>query len=131
MKTIFSRKFDANAPMQIDKVSIEWQDDPGADLSYLEQDYADCGEDAEKYREQDKSRLSEYGKTWYMMGCRAVAEVSYPIGNGCRRIECFKSGGLYGVESDSDAEYLESVEKDELNDLKEHLAQFGVKWDIS
>lgn len=77
---------------------------------------------------EDMERLDAYqdGK-WDMLGCLAEATVSYPVDkHGNRRLEKFTLGGLWGIESDSDPDYLRQVEKEELADLKSHLAIFGV-----
>ena len=67
------------------------------DLSYLEQDYSDCSEsDAENYRLQDATRLSEYGDNWEMLGVRAKAKIQIPHGNDGTRILCeLHSPGLW------------------------------------
>lgn len=84
-----------------------------------------CG-DAE-YIEQDYRRAEAYNAgLWFSMGIVAEAEVVYDIGQGNRRIEHLSSGGLWGIESDSDNEYIEEVENGQLADLKDHLAVFGV-----
>ena len=77
--------------------------------------------------QQDYRRAEAYndGK-WWAVGICAEAVVSYEIGNKCRRLETLISSGLWGIESDSDASYLASVEQDELADLREHLKVFGV-----
>jgi hypothetical protein len=63
---------------------------------------------------------------WAYVGVWAEATVSYPVGNrGDRRLEVLRSGGLWGIESDS-KEYIKETAKDELADLKEHLQKFGV-----
>ena len=71
----------------------------------------------------------EHDDSTDLSGICAVAEVSYSIGGNSRRIERFQSGGLWGIESDSEQDYIEEVEQDELADLKEHLERFGVNTD--
>jgi hypothetical protein len=82
---------------------------------------------------QDYERVEAYNRgEWYEMGIYAVAEVSYATGVGSRRIERLQSGGLWGIRSDSSPEYIEEVEQNELDDLREHLGHFGVdvsNWD--
>lgn len=96
------------------------------------QNYADCTpEDRASYFEQDYQRSERLNAgDWCYLGVRAVAEVSYPISNGNRRTETLTSGGLWGIESDSDAKYALEVEAQELADLKEHLKQFGLEWPL-
>jgi hypothetical protein len=59
-------------------------------------------------------------------GCVAKAEVSYPIGNGNRRLEWLTSGGIWGTNSD-DKEGVEQTESEQLADLADHLAHFGIE----
>ena len=100
----------------VDKVRVKHLVDDNPDLSFLESGNKD-----------DAIRLTNYGNTWEMLGIQAVAEVSYPLNSkGDRRIECFSSGGLWGIESDSDDDYIKEIEQGQLNDLKEHLTFFGI-----
>ena len=79
-----------------------------------------------KYAMQDFKRMEGLNRCdWYFIGIMAEAVVSYPINGGGRRLETLSSGGLWGIESDS-GDYLKEVEQQELNDLKDHLKQFGV-----
>ncbi len=63
-------------------------------------------------------------------GIFAEAEVAYEIGNGNYRVEWLTSDGLWGIESD-DPDYIKEVEQEEINNLKDHLAHFGIEWDDS
>jgi hypothetical protein len=79
-----------------------------------------------EYGKRDFERMEDYNNNgWSFIGIKAVATVSYSIGNGDRQLETLESGGLWGVESDS-GEYLNEVAADELLYLKGHIAQFGV-----
>ena len=123
-------KFNAEAPIKVDSVRIEWMEDESPDLSWLNQDYNEPEIDPEdrlNYKSQDLKRLADYeaGK-WSMMGCRAIAEVSRPIGQGSRRLETFTSGGLWGIESDAGEDYRKEVEAGQIEDLRAHLAAFGI-----
>lgn len=83
-------------------------------------------EEYQKYGKRDFARMEGLNRgDWSFVGIVAEANVSYPIDNGARRIERFRSDGLWGIESDS-GEYLNEVAKDELAGLKEHLETFGV-----
>src|SRR5882762_5685108 len=89
---------DPQAPLRIDSLRLVWEQDADPDLSYLEQNYGDCEpEVAAQYKAQDVLRLADYGNDWCMMGCYAEAVVSYPIGQNNRRLQIFRSGGLYGI----------------------------------
>lgn len=125
-KKLLSLPFDASAGMRVDEVRIVHLMDECPDLSYLYQTYSDC-EDAEQYKEQDAERLAAYNRgDWYSIGIRAEAVVSYPCGYGSRRMETFRSSGLWGIESDGGAEYIGEIERDQIEDLKNHLAAFSI-----
>lgn len=61
-------------------------------------------------------------------GCIATAEVSYlPFSySGDRRLEWLTSGGCWGIDADSQGDYLRRIEHDELHDLRDHLGHFGI-----
>ena len=63
-----------------------------------------------------------------LVGCYAVAEVSYPINgvNGDRRLETLTSSGIWGIDAKSHEDYRSQVEREQLEDLAEHLKVFGV-----
>ncbi len=82
--------------------------DPSPDASYL---------DAPGF--EDRYRQYRNGDFNYL-GIRAEAEI---VVNGvCQTIT---SGGLWGIESDSDRTYLSAVEQDELEQLKSILESLG------
>lgn len=71
---------------------------------------------------------------WCYIGIGAEAEVSIPTGTFSTAIrggeeyriyQTIQSGGLWGIESDSDNDYLESVEKEELAELRSQLTVIG------
>ena len=115
-------------------VTIKRIVDNYADASYLEQEN-------EKGELLFCTRLHEYHRgEFHFIGIRAEAEIGIgghvthtpinsksgwihtPGGYTCQTIT---SGGLWGIESDSDAAYLESVEQEELSDLKAQLLALG------
>lgn len=57
---------------------------------------------------------------WHYIGVRAYAEI---IINGI--IQTITSGGLCGIESNSDAEYLKYVAKEQLHELTKQLIALG------
>lgn len=99
---------------KIEKIVVKRVIDDNPDLSYLE---------TKDYR--DKKRLENYGNTWVAIGIFAEAEVSYKEGDH-KRLEWLKSGGLWGIESDSDESYLKTIETEQIQDLLHHLKRFGV-----
>jgi hypothetical protein len=73
--------------------------------------------------EQDYVRMEAYNRgNWAMIGVWAEAEVQTHSDGVVQRI---RSGGLWGVESDSDAAYLASVANDELAALGSELEALG------
>ena len=80
-----------------------------------------------KYGMKDYERMEGLQRgDWYFIGVVAKATVSYPVGNNRdKRLEQLSSGGLWGVESDG-GEYLDEVNKEQLEELREHLTQFGI-----
>ena len=134
-----------NTP-RLDYIRVKWEIDESPDLSWLESRLSEDGKtllssmrytqeelnehpiQTRRYIKQDIHRLETYGDSWVMMGCTAEAEVSYPINdNGDRRIETFTSGGLWGIESDSDNSYKRDTANDQLWDLIDHVRHFGVE----
>ena len=75
------------------------------------------------YIEQDYQRMESLNRgAWHYLGIIAKAEVQLtPEGP----IQTIRSGGLWGIESDSGSEYLESVKQEELADLRRQLEEVG------
>ena len=57
---------------------------------------------------------------------RAEAEIHIPQGEGTSLIQWIHSGGLYGIESDSENTYFQDTAKDELHELKDVLQRLNV-----
>lgn len=117
-------------PLHIDEIKIVQAYDDDPDLSYLEQDYNDPSippEEAAKYQQQDAERLETYGALWYMTGIYAQASIIriYPTG-GHQYVADARSGGLWGVESDSDPEYFQSIAQEQLAELRDILTDMGI-----
>ena len=60
------------------------------------------------------------------VGIRAAVELPIPFGKD-RILTRIESPGLWGIESDSGEDYLESVFQEESNILADMLAELGVK----
>jgi len=130
--------------LKIESVELKWEVDEYPDTSYLGEfkrngSYESCNYDTDsddpeiqKYIEQDKQRLLDYGNTWHCLGCTAKMVVSYKLNEqGDRRLETLKSGGLWGIESDSPDEYFEDIAIEALNDLALHVNKFGIEFEPS
>ena len=94
--------------------------DPDPDLSYL-------GPDANsEYAAQNAERLAAYRSgAWHCIGIKA--RTTFLIGLGeAAVIQTVESPGLWGIESDSDAGYLDEVFHEEVRILRDMLAQLNV-----
>jgi hypothetical protein len=81
-------------------------------------------ENTRKYVRQDYERMEALNNNeWGFIGIRAEADVTLLGGTGV--MQEVSSGGLWGIESDADAAYLESVEKEELSELRTQLHAIG------
>ena len=58
---------------------------------------------------------------WLFIGIRACADVTFS--DGVR--QSIYSGGLWGIESDSEESYLKEIESEELADLRQTLYELG------
>lgn len=84
------------------------EEDINPDPSYLEQ-------------EGFEDRLKAYRNgQFYFIGVRVLADIQ--IGN---IIQTISSGGLWGIEDDSEESYLKEVEQEELSELREQLHSLG------
>ena len=88
---------------------------PGCDpdTSYLEQ------EGFENRLRQYKAGLFDY------IGIRAEAII---FNSTSRLLQFISSGGLWGIESDSNRSDLEGTAKEELEELKSELQTLGITW---
>jgi hypothetical protein len=74
--------------------------------------------------EQDYKRMEDYNRQgWCMVGVWAEADVQF----SGDVVQTIRSGGLWGIESDSGAKYFTEVERDELGELSAQLKAAGFK----
>lgn len=117
------------------QITIKHKLDENPDLSYLEQDFKEDKSITEKERQkmvkQNKERLDAYNNgQWCAIGIFARANIEIPLPrdeSGNRIIQEIRSGGLWGIESDSPREYIEEIEKEQVEELKDILKSLGVK----
>lgn len=103
---------------KINSITVRRQPDLDPDLSWLEQTDEQMGEGFEA---SSRERLEAYNRgDWEMVGVDAVAEVV--IGGV---IQTIQSGGLWGIETDSDESYFTEVANEELASLAGILAEIG------
>jgi hypothetical protein len=86
------------------------------------QNYSDCTPDEIRtYIAQDYQRMERLNAgDWSYIGIRAEAEVTVDD-----TVQTVSSGGLWGIESDSDSQYIASVASDELASLRDILHELG------
>jgi hypothetical protein len=86
------------------------------------------GETPEKIRKYvrcDYERMERLQRgDWCYIGIRAEAEILIPSGSA-GVVQEITSGGLWGIESDSDASYLADIAAEELSELREQLRAVG------
>ena len=88
-------------------------------------------EDIRKYILRDYKRTESLNRgEWCFLGVRADAEVylgatSPSFNNYIGSTQTITSGGLWGIESDSDDSYIEDQGKNELSELKDQLKALG------
>jgi hypothetical protein len=85
-------------------------------------------EEVRKYVRQDYERMESLNAGhWCYIGIRATAEIavsSVGIAGGAL-IQTIRSGGLWGIESDSDKDHFAEVETEELAQLRVELKAIG------
>jgi len=121
--------------------------DENADLSYLKTEYDNdlqlivnsarySNQTVTEYKwpmvrrwiDEDHSRLAAYNQgEWVMLGISVVANLVIDTKLGDTYPFSIYSGGLWGIESDSDNDYLISVAKDQANDLIDVLRTLRFK----
>ena len=79
-----------------------------------------------KQAKRDYERIMAYDRgDWGMIGIMAEAETAVSIGNNCWKLDKITSGGLWGIETDSDETYLTDIENEQLTELKDYLKEYG------
>jgi hypothetical protein len=115
-----------NLPTVIERIVCTVTYDTDPDLSYLEQfDVNDPDAELRRCARLDRLRLRAYQRgDWHCIGLAARARLSSPAG-----ATWIDTGGLWGIESDSDPAYFEQVWDDELAELREMLLAIGATTD--
>jgi len=99
--------------MQLLSHKVEVVLDETPDTSYLEQDGF-------------KGRLEAYrADKFELVGIRAFAEIEV-----LDTIQYIRTPGLWGIESDSNTDYLNAIKVEELDKLSDLLAELGIKHEL-
>lgn len=102
--------------------AIEHEPDDHRTHNWFNPGNAENKKDAQK----DYERMMEYERgSWRMIGIRAEAETALDIGAGNWKIDHLTSGGLWGIEDDSEEKYIKEVEDEQLEELKGYLLEYG------
>ncbi len=119
----------------------EYSNSPGPDDRTIDrQERGDCGRNEYRYFvasmsgeetgnpesvEQDYQRMEDYNRCgWCSVGVWVEATVQFSPGGPTQKI---RSGGLWGIESDSDDSYFSEVQGEQLAELREQLKAAGFK----
>jgi hypothetical protein len=79
-----------------------------------------------KYAQQDYQRMRGLNNDeWGFIGIKAVAKVALVDTGGMFLTQTIHSGGLWGIESDSEASYFDEVESEQLDELRSQLHAIG------
>jgi hypothetical protein len=112
-------------PAELRSVRIVFKTDSEPDTSYLfeQDDQGDQSDQGDQGEFADRRAAYERGE-WSLIGCCAEAEVVIE-----EIVQTLTSGGLYGIESDSEQEYLDEIIAGEWIALRNVLKTVGVSTD--
>ena len=83
--------------------------------------------DYRKYGLQDYKRMEALNcGDWYMIGITTEAEALVPSSGTSCHIQHITGGSLWGIESDSEESYMESIARGCLHELQQQLEALGV-----
>jgi len=127
-----------DCPVNTGQDNAEWQEQDGETCDCVGDDWnrreyryfnpssnyeGDTPENIRKYVLQDYSRMEGLNHDqWCYLGIRAEVQVQASHG---AVIQNFSSGGLWGIESDSDKSYFAEIEQEQLGELREELLSYG------
>jgi hypothetical protein len=141
-----SNKYNNNRAV-LSQIYIKYIPDDDADLSYLKTELdednniiSSCQYSNEDFKEygkekvlewikEDRKRLKDYGNSWGMIGIQAFCQFYIPFdnGNNCNyQIQNLSSSGLWGIESDSNKEHFEEIEKEQIEELKNIMDKLNI-----
>jgi hypothetical protein len=83
--------------------------------------------DYREYGLQDFKRMESLNRgDWCMIGIVAEAEVLIPSGPDSCHVQHITGGSLWGIESDSDNAFLETIARECLGELQQQLEAIGI-----
>jgi len=107
----------------------EWEHVSEDDIKKIIEKHGSIWNACMEYAKQDRERLDAYNRgNWEMIGIKAVATIHIPVNNGINngnddtvKIQAIESGGLFGIESDSDDDYIQDIGREQIAEVKNHL----------
>lgn len=103
----------------------EWKHVSEEDIQKIIHNYGSIWNACMVYAKQDKRRLDDYNKgVWEMIGIKAVATIHIPVddkNDNTVKIQTIDSGGLFGIESDSDDSYIQDIGREQIAEVKNYL----------
>ena len=98
---------------RITKITIRQLYDQDPDTSYMDQDGF------------EKRKMQYDNGDFFYIGVRADADIQTSYDGKNWLCNTITSGGLWGIESDSDESYIESIRIEEETELRDILSKFG------
>jgi hypothetical protein len=105
------------------RITVERLIDDDPDLSWLDQTDDVMGEGWQAQADERKERYND--GDWQMLGIRATATWLAPMG-GASILQTITSGGLWGIESDSDPAYLAQIEDEQIEDVRQIMTALRI-----
>lgn len=104
------------------KNGSNWEHVSEEDIQRIIKNYGSVWNACIAYTKQDKDRLEAYDRgIWEMIGIKAVATIHIPVDEDTIKIQTIDSGGLFGIESDSDDSYIQVIGREQIAEVKNHL----------
>ncbi len=82
--------------------------------------------ETQEQAEENYKRAASYGNRWWYVGIKAEAVIHLPISKHSNKVQTIDSGGLWGIESDSEVSYREEVAREQVAELKGYLETLNV-----
>ena len=99
-----------------------WAHVPEDDIQKVVKQYGSIWNACIAYAKQDKERLDAYNRgDWKMIGIKAVATIHIPTNNNNVNVQNIYSKGLWGIESDSDDDYIKDIGREQIAEVKQYL----------
>lgn len=105
-------------------LAIEHEPDNNRTYNWFNAQKGTCETKAQARREYERMLAYNRGD-WGMIGIKAKAETAISIGQGNWKLDTITSGGLWGIETDTDEKYYKEIEQEQLSEVKDYLKEYG------